>query len=161
MLKVAQSNGLDNNFDPTRTAKYTRDFFATPGVKMEGYSTKTMHEGKSSTELVVDGRTLKLESVNVKTYLGNISFGSNGSLSYGNSILSVGSDPNGIITIDMSLPTGKSSSLGTTLYYNPQNFINNLIYIKESVLDGLANPAFNPAKYIPLPFPGPVPVLTP
>lgn len=53
--------------NPSGTAKFTSEIFQTPGVSMEGYTTKTFHEGKSPVEAVVNGFTGKPESTTIKT----------------------------------------------------------------------------------------------
>jgi hypothetical protein len=127
-----------NGFDPSSTAKLTQGFFATPGVEMEGYSTRTLHEGRSPVESVINAKTLKPESTTIKTPLGNYSLGVDGSFTYGNSFVSFGTTANGRYILDLSIPTGSSSSIGTTLYYNPQVFLNNVNYILSPIGDALS-----------------------
>jgi RHS repeat-associated protein len=143
-----------NKFDPSETAKFKSEIFQTPGVGMEGYTTNTRHEGKSPVENIVDAHTGKLESVTFKSSNGIINKGVDGSVTFGNSSISQGVAANGSYILDLSIPTGKNSSIGTTLYYNPNVLKNNLEGIINTVGDALHNaPTIYPVPIIPLPIP--------
>lgn len=48
-----------NNFDPTTTIKANYNFFTTPGVKMDVFSTETTYYGTSPVELIMNPITKK------------------------------------------------------------------------------------------------------
>jgi RHS repeat-associated protein len=161
---VAGDNGKDGNkpensskkssSQGTVTGKKTRTFFSVPGIKMKGYSTTTIKNGSnSSVETVVDARTLKFESLKIRTPIGIFSFSENES-THGNDIISIGTTKDGQGILDLSIPLG-NESYGTTIYFNPENFENNAKSIGNFIYKGLSTPA---PVLIPMPmilFPAP------
>jgi RHS repeat-associated protein len=144
-------------FDPTLTVQTTQGFFTTPGLEMEGHSSLTIKEGKSNVEIVKNNFTLEIESTIIKKPTGNYSFGSDGSFTYGNDYMSYGTTSNGIYILDLSIQTGRNTSVGTTLYYNPQVFQDNWNYIKNSIGRALSNPP----SFYPYPPIMPIPIFIP
>jgi RHS repeat-associated protein len=134
-IEKARASGNQDN-DPTLTFKDTKDLFLQGGVKLETYTTKTSYEGTSHYEIVsnIDG----IESFSYTTPSGGtVSKGVDGSFTYGNSIVSSGLDKYGNLIIDFSLPTGKDTRVGSTLYLSKQP------------LENLENAVFHSFDYLP------------
>lgn len=55
-----------------------------------------------------------------------MTFGQDGSFTSGNGFISVGGDTRGNLIFDISIPTGLHSSTGTTIYWSPKQYLNNV-----------------------------------
>ena len=88
------------------------------------------------------GESRELESTNFKTVIGNYSLGVDGSFSYGNNFVSFGTttynNNNNVYTLDLSIPTGTRSSVGTTLYFSPQEFRNHMNHVINNIGQSLS-----------------------
>jgi hypothetical protein len=131
-----------------------------PGLKLEGFHTKT--EGNGTEGVTINTKTLKLESTEYSTASGlaEVSFGADdGSVTVTSGLLGVGVLPNGTngnaYILELTIPTSPGNAIGTTIFYNPQYNIDGLKEFGTSFLNALANPKFVP---VPLPVPAPVPI---
>ena len=132
--KGPTTSGVQTDFHgATITTKTGGEVFSTPGLSMKWNAMSVFIEGDNSFEYIFDAKTWNVESFTNTTPIGNFSVGMDGSVSFGNSIISVGIASNGDYTLDLSIPFINNSSYGTTLYYNPQIGKNNLNMIMNNV----------------------------
>ena len=141
-LNLNASSGNDGSTlpDPTLSSQVTTDVFAIPSLGVETYSKHIFHEGNSHYEIIFDAMLPHEKiSTSYKSFLGIMNSGVNGTITYGNSIIRMGTTGNGMLVINLSWPMQNDSRLGTILTINPKPFY----YTMESIAYSFENGLFH------------------
>jgi RHS repeat-associated protein len=130
---------INVSLDPTIKYKQITGRWISGSMELQSYTKTTTHKGNPYISNTFHSQSLDRLATDISSPIAKISVGANGDFKAGNNWLTIGTNNDGRLIVDMSLPAGNGSTVGTQIAWDPQNTINAGTYLLDAINSGMNN----------------------